>query len=387
MTTPKTHQIPPLRRHKATNQAYVNLSGRRVYLGIWGQPETQETYYRQLAEWQANGCRLPVAAPEVTVVELCAAYWGHAKEHYRHPDGTATSELGNIQRALRVLKDLYGPTAAAEFGPLQLKAVRHGLIERELSRGVINYNVGIIRRMFKWGVSEAMVAPEVFGALQAVDGLRRGRSAARETEPVKPVPMAHVEAIQPFVSRQVWALIRLQLLTGARGGELLRLRPIDFDTSGNVWTVHFGEHKTRHQGRDRTLYLGPKAQAIVREFMADRPVDCYLFSPREAERERYDRAPTHRRSDQKANPTETTRVLGQHYTPASYRRAIEGGCSRADVPRWTPHRLRHNAGTAIRKEFGLEAAQVILGHSTANVTEIYAERDEERAIQVIEQVG
>jgi site-specific recombinase XerC len=43
--------------------------------------------------------------------------------------------------------------------------------------------------------------------------------------------------------------------------------------------------------------------------------------------------------------------------------------------RWAPNRLRHSAATEIRKNFGLEAAQVILGHSAADVTQIYAERD------------
>ncbi len=72
---------------------------------------------------------------------------------------------------------------------------------------------------------------------------------------------------------------------------------------------------------------------------------------------------------------------------ASYRRAVERGCLRAGVARWTPHRLRHNAATNIRKEFGLEAAQVILGHSHANITELYAELDEGKAIQAMLSMG
>ena len=34
----------------------------------------------------------------------------------------------------------------------------------------------------------------------------------------------HIDAIKPFVSRQVWALVQLQLLTGARAGELVGMR-------------------------------------------------------------------------------------------------------------------------------------------------------------------
>ncbi len=49
--------------------------------------------------------------------------------------------------------------------------------------------------------------------------------------------------------------------------------------------------------------------------------------------------------------------------------------------------LRHAAATAIRKKFGIEAAQVILGHSELSVTQIYAEADRERAIEIAREVG
>ena len=45
------------------------------------------------------------------------------------------------------------------------------------------------------------------------------------------------------------------------------------------------------------------------------------------------------------------------------------------------------AATEIRRRFGLEAAQVILGHSKADVTQIYAERNPGKAIEVALQVG
>ncbi len=39
-----------------------------------------------------------------------------------------------------------------------------------------------------------------------------------------------------------------------------------------------------------------------------------------------------------------------------------------------------NAATRIRSEFGLETAQVVLGHAKADVTQIYAERDQAKAV-------
>ncbi len=55
--------------------------------------------------------------------------------------------------------------------------------------------------------------------------------------------------------------------------------------------------------------------------------------------------------------------------------------------RWHPHQLRHNYATDVRGQFGLEAAQVLLGHTKADVTQIYAERDMNRAANVAAKIG
>ncbi|MFN9969464.1 MAG: tyrosine-type recombinase/integrase, partial [Phycisphaerae bacterium] len=55
--------------------------------------------------------------------------------------------------------------------------------------------------------------------------------------------------------------------------------------------------------------------------------------------------------------------------------------------RWTPNRLRHSAATQLRKQFGIEAARVVLGHSSADVTEIYAEQDLQRAAEIMGKVA
>ncbi|HBR19719.1 MAG TPA: hypothetical protein DD726_05825 [Phycisphaerales bacterium] len=54
---------------------------------------------------------------------------------------------------------------------------------------------------------------------------------------------------------------------------------------------------------------------------------------------------------------------------------------------WHPHQLRHNAATSLRKEFGLETARIILGHRSAAITEVYAELDQQKAMEAIVRVG
>jgi integrase len=57
------------------------------------------------------------------------------------------------------------------------------------------------------------------------------------------------------------------------------------------------------------------------------------------------------------------------------------------VPHWHPNQLRHTFATAARRQFGLEAAQVALGHAQADVTQVYAERDLTLALKVAAEVG
>src|SRR5262249_5974082 len=47
---------------------------------------------------------------------------------------------------------------------------------------------------------------------------------------------------------------------------------------------------------------------------------------------------------------------------------------------WHPNQLRHNAATEIRRRYGIEVAQTILGHKLGSgITEIYAEANVKKA--------
>ena len=61
---------------------------------------------------------------------------------------------------------------------------------------------------------------------------------------MKPVPEPRVYAIKSHVSRQVWAMVELQLLTGMRNGEVTAMRPVDLNTTGTLWVYTPPRHKT-----------------------------------------------------------------------------------------------------------------------------------------------
>jgi integrase len=400
--------VPALSHHKGSGQGVVRLSGRDVYCGKFGTPECQANYHRAIAEWVANGRRLPVgpdgdasAGPEdLTINELLLAYLRHVDAYYVK-NGEPTSEPECIRLALRPLRRLYGDTVAREFGPVRLKAVRQAMVDSDLCRNEVNKRTGKIVRAFKWAVSEELIPASVHHGLQAVSGLRRGRADVRESEPVKPVPDAFVDAIRPHVSRQVWAMVQLQRLSGMRPGEVCIMRTIDVDTSGRVWIYTPESHKTEHHGRERRIYLGPAAQEVLRPWLRLN-VGEYLFQPREVMNElraeqRRSRKTRVQPSQQDRRKRKPRRIPGERYGPKVYGHAIGYGIAHANrereriglplIPHWGPNRLRHNAGTRLRREFGLDTARAVLGHSTPVVTEVYAELDGAKAAEAMERVG
>ena len=192
-------QTPSYRLHKPCGQAVVRINCRDYYLGKHGTEESRCKYDRLIAEWLANGRRMPSQgdkSPDLTVNEIILAYWRFAEGYYLK-DGRPTSELVSIHESLRILKRLYGKAWANGGGPGALRACQQTMIEAGLSRGVINGRVGRIKRMFKWAASHGLVRIDAYQALATVGGLKRGRSSAREPEPVRPVPETHIAAILP----------------------------------------------------------------------------------------------------------------------------------------------------------------------------------------------
>jgi hypothetical protein len=93
--------------------------------------------------------------------------------------------------------------------------------------------------------------------------LKRGRCSARENPAFQPVTAEQIETVRPYSSRQVGAMIDLQRFTGASGGELVKLRPMDIDRSGELWSYSRTEHKTAYLDKLRILLFDPQAQAAA----------------------------------------------------------------------------------------------------------------------------
>ncbi|MCA9217615.1 MAG: site-specific integrase [Planctomycetales bacterium] len=380
MSTSASLRIPKYQHFKARNLAKVRLDGKDFYLGTYNSPESRAEYKRVIAEWLA-GKKAPQQEEKpasVTVCELMVSYLRHAGQYYVK-DGQQTREFGCIKEACTPLRQLYESTLVDDFGPLCLQALREAMIRLGWSRKYINKQVSRVRRMFRYGVSQELVKPETYQALAAVPDLRKGRTTAHDNEPVSSVSDAVVNATLPELSQMVADMVRVQRFTGCRPTEVCLLRPGAIERHGDVWFYTPDQHKTEHQDRQRVIFIGPNAQEVLIGY-TDRADHEFCFDPREA--------PLARKNAR------------ERYTKDSYGRAVRRAVDRINrrriekngdeavlLEKWSPNRLRHSAATEIRREFGIEGAQVILGHSSADVTQVYAERDLQLAVDIARRLG
>jgi len=411
-----TNAVPKYRLHRASGQAIVSFGGQDHYLGPHGTETSKRKYDRLIGEYLSGQRNTAIVNRgfTVSVAELLEAFLDHAEGFYQK-NGQPTSELFAYRRIVLTLAELYGADCVTTFGPIALKAVRDKWVRDGFSRSTCNKDQRRITRIWKWGVANEMVGPQYWQSLVAVDGLRKGRTSAPEAKPIMPVEPERIQKTLPHLSPVVAAMVQLQMLTGMRPGEVCNLRPGDIDRSSDVWEYRPGSHKTEHHGRARTVYIGPKARAILGPYLF-RGQDEHCFSPVESRQWFRDRATEARKTppscgnrvgkrSQPVKKSANSRKPRQFFDSSSYGQAIQYACLKAwpapkavktDPPelkawiqkhRWAPNQIRHTQATAIRKQFGLEAAQVILGHASADVTQIYAERDADKARDIIRQIG
>ncbi len=289
MSRPKSLK-PAHCEHKSSGRGYVYLDGRYVYTGKWGTQAAKDEYDRLIGEWIAGGRRLPSVARDIdgdvkgaiTVNVILAAFWTHAQTAYPGAEEGSKGEANNYRDAMRPLRRLYGRTPVAEFGPRALKAVQLEMARVGWCRNVINRQTGRIKAIFKWAVAEELIPAAIYHALLAVTGLKLGNKASRESEPVKPAPEADVKAVLNYVSDQIAGMVRLQLLTGMRPGEVCKMQTGQISTAKKVWIYRPATHKTAHHGHIREVRIGPKAQEVLKPFLKP-DLAAFIFSPADAE--------------------------------------------------------------------------------------------------------
>lgn len=382
----------------------VILNGAAVHLGIYGTHAAQAAYDAAIARHLESGRTWPSATTMVhTVAHVGRAFVAWANTYYRKGD-RATSSTHIAARAVELLAWAGLDAMPADgFRPSHLREFQRYLLEdehRRWSRKTINEYTRCIVDAFRLAAEHGAVPADRWQALRAVRMLARGRSPfagvqpPRDGQEVLPVPQADLEVTLRHVSPTIAAMIKLQLATAMRPGEVVKLRPryIAPTKAKGVFCYHVppDANKTAHHEIERVVFLGPKAMAVLTPMLPTDP-DAFVFSPRaavdahHAQRtiaRRTPRQPSHDLAARRAARERSRRqpaLAGDHYTTDSYRRAIARACERAKVTPWSPHQLRHNAASFIANAESLEVARIILGHSSIETTLIYVQPDRRKA--------
>lgn len=362
-------RLPKLCRHKASGQGYVTdpRVGQEVYLGLWGAPETVTAYDRWCRDYLAAGGKAePPPAPRpparVSLGQLFERHLDFAEREYvKH--GAETSEVRNFRMAARAVLAVCDPGGAAEdFGTADFKRVRESVAAR-LSRGSVNGLMSRVRRVWAWAVEEQLLPAPCWHALLSVRRARKGRGG-KERPAVVPVAWGVVQATLPRLREAHRAVVLLGWHGAMRPGEVVRMLAGEVDTSREPWLYRPGSWKTdRYEGlRPREVFLGPRARDVLRPWLA--------------------------RCRRPEDPVFRGRFPGTHLSATTVRDAVRLACmEEPEIEHWSANRLRHAQATEVRKRYGLEAAQVILGHAKADVSQVYAQRDRELAARVIEDLG
>jgi len=409
--------IPLLRFHGSTAQWYFLWEGRRVYLG--SDRARAEREYRARVAKLASGqpvVQAPAASPDgLTVAELLLDFVRRVV-----PDYKDSRDRDRIHAAVRNLSAFAGGDLADRFLAQRLIEFRRHLVTNvkrpdgaPISRVYINYQIGIIKWVWMWAAENEYVRSETAFRLKGVRPLRKGKGGAERSR-VAPVEAWQIDAIVPALSPIVAAMVRLQQWTGCRPGEVCRMRRRDISTSpaesvpipetklearasDGVWLYVPESHKNTTRGKARVIAIGRRGQESLAPMLHGCKPDDMIFSPATA-------AEAHLRRHGRS--TEHLASVAHHeaYDRAAYSRAISRAIERVNrermaagclllvgeaglVPHWSPGQIRHTTATAVRGQFGREAAAEYLGHSGLEMIDRYAEQAIDTAVRIAKEMG
>ncbi len=369
-------RIPKLCWHKTSKQFYVWDGSAKTRLHFGTDPTAARQRYAEWLAGHGGPPALPVASAMV-VDDALEAYRRHADQKYTDP-----RERQRIALALRAVSDLYGRQPAASFKAKAIRDVRARLLTGGTSRSrrYVNKLVRAVQTAWRWLATEELVPAESAASVCLVRALSPGEGG-RERPPVLPPAPGAVEAALPHLPSVVAAMLRVQLLTGARPGEVRAMRvgevstdpaqPVPLAGTGRtvaalrcggtvVWMYAPGSHKTLRRGKSRVVPIGPLAQAVlVNLLMGKRPEDPVFHTP----------------------------TLGC-YRADSYARAVARACRAAGIPPFSPLQLRHGAGTAMAEAFDDHTAASVLGHAPGSTaTAVYLEQSVRKAAEAAAKIG
>jgi integrase len=150
-----------------------------------------------------------------------------------------------------------------------------------------------------------------------------------------------------------------------------------------------GRHKTTRFERVKVIPLTSKCQKILKPRIKDFNLKEYIFSPKEAMQDFFEKKTADRKTPLSCgNHPGTNRKKhpivkpGERYNHHTLRNACKRGCKRAGVEVFVPYDLRRSIATGARSTLGKEAAKLLLGHTKTDTTDIYLLEEVQETIKV-----
>ncbi len=336
---------------KRRKNVALRLPGRKMAL-----PESEGRNLAESIAWRVwEKASSKKVLPVGDTLESCiASFDGWAAEYYRRTDGSGTGEAYNCEIALRLLRQRYGRMPIDDITYHNIIDARDALIESGLTRETVNQRVAIWKRFFSWALDNRHCSARTKSEVWAVDALKRGRSKAKETDPVLPVSHLHVKQSIVHARKVIRDMVAVQELTGMRPGELCDMKAGEIEKMGAVHLYRPKLHKTIHKGKPRVIVIGPRAWKVLEPYIAS---EIVFQTP-----------------------------SGTYWNVTNYGKAIRYATRAArkagvEMPDWNPNQLRHACGTRVRRKFGVAAARAVLGHTEGSgITDRYTVTGLEREI-------
>ncbi len=206
-----------------------------------------------------------------------------------------------------------------------------------MSDSTRHHNAVVLERLQKFALDNKLLDKPVFGKLE------KPRVGQRDRVPTA----AETEAILCRSSPEFRLIYSALRQCGARPGELCRATIADIDRTGNAIVLR--EHKTaRKTGKPRRIPIGRKLGELLSQAIGERQSGPIFLSP-----------------------------AGRAWTVPNLSRTYSRLRDVAGLPKdLVLYLARHECGTKICREKGIEFARRLLGHSNISTTQRYMHLDD-----------
>lgn len=243
----------------------------------------------------------------------------------------APATVGFYRTRLKRFCDAYNARTLDSLTPLEideyLALAGHGMSDSTRHRNAV-----ALERLQHFAIQHKLLEKPVFGRLEKPRVGRRNRV---------PTP-AETEALLLKASKQFRLIYSALRQCGARPGELCRATIVNVDRAKCVITLK--EHKTaRKTGQARRIPIGRKLGGLLDQAIGDRTAGPVFLCP-----------------------------SGRGWRVENLSRTYSRLRDRAGLPRdLVLYLARHECGTKICREKGIEYARRLLGHSDISTTQRY----------------